>query len=248
MKEMSFSFCSFDSTWLSMVRLARGTTTTQHAFNFYQNEDGNFCLCCCRCSLFLFHCCLQWCQSIVCVACPASVAHVTHGASVTWLYFYCFFASSSLCVLLLFSTFLSWVIWGINMPNLPEVSRLVDLLVIGCICRACTMAIDTLLTMIVVVRWVLLWYSQRPHDTFVAFVGKAALWLPRLIATALLVVLEERLSCERFGASQWWRQLHPLQSVMALIMPIAIGNGIVACCCLTWLYLVPMIALCSQLG
>jgi hypothetical protein len=43
MKEMSLSFCSFDLTWLSMVRLAKGTTTTQPAFNFfYQNEDGSF--------------------------------------------------------------------------------------------------------------------------------------------------------------------------------------------------------------
>ncbi len=58
---------------------------------FYQNEDGNFCLCCCCHSLLLFHCCLHWCQSIVCVACPASVAHVTHGAMSRGCIFIVFF-------------------------------------------------------------------------------------------------------------------------------------------------------------
>ncbi len=55
---------------------------------------------------------------------------------------------------------------------------------------------------------------------------------PRLIATALLIALGECSSCERFGASQWWRWLRPLQSVMASIVPIAIGDGVpvVACC------------------
>ncbi len=46
-----------------------------------------------------------------------------------------------------------------------------------CVCRACIMAIDAPLTIIVVAGWVSLWYSQRPHDAFVAFVGEAALWL-----------------------------------------------------------------------
>jgi hypothetical protein len=35
MKEMSLSFCPFDSTWLSMVRLAKDTTTTQPDLNFF---------------------------------------------------------------------------------------------------------------------------------------------------------------------------------------------------------------------
>jgi hypothetical protein len=35
---------------------------------------------------------------------------------------------------------------------------------------------------------------------------------------------------------------------MALIVPIAIGNGVAACCCLSQLCLVPMLALSSQLG
>jgi hypothetical protein len=35
MKETSLSFRSFDLTWLLMVRLAKGTITTQPAFNFF---------------------------------------------------------------------------------------------------------------------------------------------------------------------------------------------------------------------
>ncbi len=73
-----------------MVSLARGTTTAQPAFNFHQNEDGNFCLCCCCRSLRLLWCHLGQRQLIVCVACPASVLRVTHGTIVTWLFFYCF--------------------------------------------------------------------------------------------------------------------------------------------------------------
>jgi ABC-type long-subunit fatty acid transport system fused permease/ATPase subunit len=34
MKEASLSFCPFDSTWQSMVRLVRDNTTTQSAFSF----------------------------------------------------------------------------------------------------------------------------------------------------------------------------------------------------------------------
>ena len=69
---------------------------------------------------------------------------------------------------------------------------------------------------------------------------------PRMIATALLIALEELLSQECFCASQWWRWLRPLW--WSLIMPIAIDDGFVACCCLLWLCLVPMLASCSQLG
>jgi hypothetical protein len=94
MKETSCSFCSFDLTWLLMVRLARDTTTIQPAFIFfYQNEDGNFCLCWCHRSLHLLCCCSGQCQSIVCIACTASVACMTCCASVTWLYFLVFFCN-----------------------------------------------------------------------------------------------------------------------------------------------------------
>jgi hypothetical protein len=37
-----------------------------------------------------------------------------------------------------------------NMPNLPEVSRLEDLLIVGCVHCACVAEIDAPLTMIVV--------------------------------------------------------------------------------------------------
>ncbi len=97
---------------------------------FYQNEDGNFCLCCCCCSLRLLCCHLGRRQSIVCVAHPVSVARVTRGAIVTWLLFLLFYMSSLSCVLLLFSMFSSREIWGMNMPNLPEVSCLEDLLIV----------------------------------------------------------------------------------------------------------------------
>ncbi len=66
----------------------------------------------------------------------------------------------------------------------------------------------------------------------------------RLITTALLVPLDGCLSHERFGASQWWRRLRPLQSLIALIRPIAIGDGVVACCRLSQLCPVPMLASC----
>ncbi len=111
------------------------------------------------------------------------VAQVSRGCI-----FYCFFVSSSLQVLLLFSTFLPRKIWGMNIPNLPEVSCLEDRLVLGCLRCACIAGIDAPLTMIVVAGWVLSWYSQHPHDTFVAFVGKAALWL--------------------WGWSSWFSSLH----------------------------------------
>ncbi len=91
--------------------------------------------------------------------------------------FYLLFCTSSLSHFVLISTFLLPEIWGMNMPNLPEVFCLEDLLVLGCVHHACVTAIDAPLTMIVVVGWVLLWYSQCPHNAFVAFIGKAALWL-----------------------------------------------------------------------
>ncbi len=53
----------------------------------------------------------------------------------------------------------------------------------------------------------------------------------RLIVMALLVALEERLSHERFGASQWWCWLHPLQSVLALIFDCAHHDWQSCCNC-----------------
>ncbi len=110
--------------------------------------------------------------SIKQVLCVWPMAQLSRGCV-----FLLFFAVSLLHVLLLILTFSSREIWGMNRPNLPEVSRLEDLLVLGCICCTCVMAIDSPLTMIVIVGWVLLWYSQCPHNAFIAFVGEAALWL-----------------------------------------------------------------------
>ncbi len=66
----------------------------------------------------------------MCVTRPASVPRVRRGAIVTWLLFLLFYTSSLSRVLLLFSMFLSREIWGMNMPYLPEVSCLEDLLIV----------------------------------------------------------------------------------------------------------------------
>ncbi len=180
MKETSLSFCSFDLTWLLMVRLAKGTTATQPAFNFYQNEDCNLCLCCCRCSACLFCCRSGWCQSIVCIACPASVARVMRGASVTWLYFLLFLCKFFItCFIVVLSVVVAGDLrheyaqsaWGFLFRGNRDC----------CICPTCIAAIDAPLTMIVIAGWVLLWYSQRSHDAFVTFV-----WQGRLVASPRL--------------------------------------------------------------
>ncbi len=175
----------------------------------YQNEDGNLCLHCCWRSTCLFCCCPGWRQSIVCVACPASVGRMTRGASVMWLHFLSFLCEFFIACFLLFSTFSLWEIWGMNMPNLPEVSCLEDL--VCCVRHACVAAIEAPLTMIVVVGWVSSWYSQCPHNAFVAFVGKAALWL-----------CYGSLCCIRRTLVSWalW-----CFTIMASIAPITISDG-----------------------
>ncbi len=85
------------------------------------------------------------------------------------------------------------------------------------------------------------WRLYRVH-------WRGRLVAPSLIATALLIALEECSSREHFVALQWWRWLRPPRSVMTLIVPITISNDVVACCCLSRLCLVPTLALCSQLG
>ncbi len=144
---------------------------------FFENEDGNFCLCCCHCMRLFFVVAwdgVSWLSALLVqrVSRTWRVAEVSRGCM-----FLLFFTSSSLRVLLLFLMFLPQEIWGMNMPNLPEVSYLEDLLVIGCVCCTCVAAIDAPLTMIIIAEWVLLWYSWCPHDAFVVFIGKAALWL-----------------------------------------------------------------------
>ncbi len=139
--------------------------------------------------------------------------------------------SVSSCFLLLMQE-----IWGMNMPNLPEVSCLEDLLVIVFIALASW-------------RLTLLWqwlslrdeYSCDTHNVLTTPLLRSLARPPCGFATALLITVEGCLSHERFVASQWWHWLQPSQSVMALIVPIVIGNGVIACCRLLWLCLVPML-------
>ncbi len=83
-------------------------------------------------------------------------------------------------------------------------------------------AIDTPATIIVVARWVSLWYSRRPHNALVVFVGKAALWhwgggglLPWppslrsrcLSCKALASLVENDIHSTRCDWQQWCRRL-----------------------------------------
>ncbi len=177
---------------------------------FYQNEDSSLCLCCCHRSACLFCCRSGQPQSIVCVACPVSVVRMTHGASVMWLHFSLFLRKFFIaCFIVVLDVLVAGDLrheyaqstWGFLFRG-PA----------GCCdCCACIAAIDSPLTMIVVMGWVLPWYSQRSHNAFVAFVGKAALWLchsfPHCIRRTLIL---------------WalWRF-----TMMALIASIKISDG-----------------------
>jgi hypothetical protein len=116
----------------------------------------------------------------------------------------------------------------------------------SCVCCACVAVIDAPVRIIVVMGWVLLWYSWRPHNTLVLFVGEAALrlwgWLPWPSSLHL-----RSSSCERFGASQWWCWSSLSQSVTALIASIAIGHVFVDWCHLSQMRLAPTLMLRSQL-
>ncbi len=191
---------------------------------FYQNEDGNFCLCCCHCSLRLLRCRSGWCQSIVCIACPASVLCMTHGPSVTWLYVFIVFHEFFIACFVLISMFSSPEIWGMNMPNLPEVSRLEDLLVLGCVHCAVIAAIHASCDDVCCCGMSIIVTLMRSSWRLCCICQQGRLVALRLIAMALLVRLEERSSCERFGTSQWWRWLSPLWSVLASIFDRAHCN------------------------
>jgi hypothetical protein len=109
-----------------------------------------------------------------------------------------------------------------------------DLLVHACICRAWVMAIDASLTVIVVVGWVSLWYSWRPHNVLVVFVGKVALWLwgwspwlsLSLLRSAHLVsaFVHHNDCIDCIDCNLWWHLLHPLQLAMALLPAVARCN------------------------
>jgi hypothetical protein len=120
------------------------------------------------------------------------VAQVSRGCI-----FYCFLVSSLLHVFLLSSTFSSQEIWGMNMPNLPEVSCLENLLVVVFV----TLALWQLM---------LLWqwlsspdeYCHDTHDALTTPLLRLSTRPPCGFDMALLVALGGCLSCERFGASQ----------------------------------------------
>ncbi len=176
MKETSLFFALL--TWLGCWWSGLQREPQQHNLPsiFYQNEDGNLCLHCCCHSACLFCCRSEWRQSIVCVDCPASVARVTRGASVTWLHFLFFLRGFFItCFIVVLNVLVAGDLrheyaqsaWGFLFRGPPGC----------CVCHACIAAIDAPLTMIVVAGWVLWWYSWRSHNAFVAFVSKAALWL-----------------------------------------------------------------------
>ncbi len=115
-----------------------------------------------------------------------------------------------------------------------------------CVRCARLVTIDAPAGIVVIAMWVLLWYSRHPHNSLVAFVGKAALWLWGWLPQSSLLHLIDS-SCEHFGASQWLRWSCPLQLVMAFSAFIAIGNVVVACCCSLQLCLALMLTLHLQL-
>jgi hypothetical protein len=103
---------------------------------------------------------------------------------------------------------------------------------------------DVTATIIVIAWWVSLWYSRRPHDTLVTFVGEAALW-------------------HRGGMSPWLPSWCPRCSSCKALAPFVEINIDCACCdqrrwchhlsllvvaCRDWLCLVPTLALRSRLG
>ena len=237
--------------WLNLavdVRLTRDTTTTcLQLLSKMKMVIFVFVvvIAACTCFVVAWDCVSQF----VCVACPVSIARMTRGASVTVAVFFNCFLQVLYCVICCWSwhschgrseAWIAQSAWGFHLE---------DLLVHGCVCCAWIEVIDTSVTMIVIAGWVLLWYSQCPHNALVAFVNNAALWLQGWLPRTSLLLLRSSI-CKCFGTSQWWHSLHPLQSMMALIALIAIGNGngVVACCCLSQLCLVLMLASCSQLG
>ncbi len=187
---------------------------------FYQNVNGNMYLrCCCR-SVCLFCSRSGQPQSIVCVARPASVARVTHGASAMWLHFLLFLCKFFIaCFIVLLNVLVAGDLrheyaqstWGFLLRGPPGY----------CVCCTCITVIDAPLMMVVIKGWVLSWYSQRSHDAFVAFIGKAALWFchgsPCRIRRMLVL----------------WALLR--FTMMALIASIAISDGF-DCAHRNWLW------------
>ncbi len=186
-------------------------------------------------------------RHIVFATCLAIVVHVTHGASITWLYFLLFFCKF---FMVCFVVDLNVVVagdlrhefaqfaWGFPFRGPPGFWLCSSRLHPGNWCSIdndchCVMSIVVILTM----------FSQR----LCCICRQGRLVAPRLISMVLLVRLEQLLSWEHFCPSQRWHWLCLWQSMMALIMPIAIDDVGVACCCLLRLCLVPTLASCLQL-
>ncbi len=71
------------------------------------------------------------------------------GTRVMWLCFVIVFCMFFITYFVVDLNILAARDLRMNFPNLPEVSQLEDLMIHGCICCACVVAIDTPLTMIV---------------------------------------------------------------------------------------------------
>ncbi len=214
---------------------------------FHQNEDGTFCLRCSRHSACLFCCRLGWCVN--CVRHSSSKCRASDAwRKVTWLYFLLFFHKFFIAFFVIVLDVLiagdlrleyAQSTWGFLFRGPPG-----SWLHLSCLRRGNWRSLDNDCCRGMSIVMILTTSSK--HLFPVRWWGH--LVAPRLITMALLVALEGRSSHERFGASQWWHWLRPLRSVMALIVPIAIGNSLIACYCLLQLCLVPMLASCSQLG
>ncbi len=247
MRETSLSFCPFDSTWQSMVRLTRDNTTTQSAFNFLIKM---------KMAIFVFIVVVAACVCFVVAWYGISrlsasliqqvlrmwrVVQVSHGCV-----FYCFLWVHYCLFVVVLDVLVAGDLryeyaqstWGFLFRGPSPGSWLhLSCLHHGNWCSfdgdwCHVMSIVMILTMS---SWCL---------CCVCWQGR--LVAPRMIATTLLVALEELLSQERFCPSQWRHWFHPLW--WSLTVPIAVDDGFVACCCLLRLCLVPMLALCSQLG
>ncbi len=167
--------------------------------------------------------------------------HVLRGVRAWQLFFFCL--RVLFCILIVDPTFIAGDLGHEFAQSAWDFPRRVSP---SCIHCACVVAIDAPVTIIVIMGWVSLLYSGRPHNALVAFVSKATLWLWGWLPWPSLLQLRG-LSHERFGASQWWCWSRPLQLVMALIASIEIDHVVVDCCCLSQIRLAPTLTSCLQL-
>ena len=200
-----------------------------------------FC-CCCRCCR-----CLSCCLGMVSMSLPATCLCCgycecpTRDACSTWHGGYAVFVAC-LCCLFLLIVFVDPGARVVGDPghDLPYLLEASCWGMASCLFwRTGIAAIDAPATIIVVVQWVLSWYSQRPHNALVVFVGKAALWHQgRLLPWPPLL-----------RAS--WSSQEALASLVENDIDsadIAIGgDGVIDCRCLLQLCLVLTLTLRSRL-